>query len=233
MRLLLIFLSLSAATAQTVEFVADPSPTPSCHASTIVELEGGDLMAAWFGGTREGAPDVAIWGARRGSSGWTEAKELVREPQIAAYNPVLFHSADSVLWLYYKFGPSPSQWSAGRLTSRDQGKTWSAPEHLPAGLYGPIRAKPLVLADGLILSGTSVESYGTWACWVERSTDHGRTWTRIGPIAAPASLASGATRAGSPVWHHPAVVDPSRRCSYSDVHAFDAGDREDLPGGFL
>ena len=57
---------LAAATlaAQTGEFVADPMPTPSCHASTVVELPGGDLMAAWFGGTGEGNPDVAIWGAR-------------------------------------------------------------------------------------------------------------------------------------------------------------------------
>ncbi len=196
---------ISVATAQTVEFVADPSPTPSCHASTVVELPGGDLQAAWFGGAREGAPDVAIWGARRKAGGWAEAKELVREPQIAAYNPVLFHSADNLLWLYYKFGPSPSQWSAGRMSSRDSGNTWSVPEHLPAGLYGPIRAKPLVLADGVILSGTSVESYGAWACWIERSADNGRTWTRIGPIAAPASLATAATRTGDPY----GIIQPS------------------------
>ncbi len=182
--------------AQTAEFIADPAPTPSCHASTIVELRDGNLLAAWFGGTREGAPDVAIWGARRGAAGWSEATEMVREPQIAAYNPVLFHSGDGVLWLYYKFGPSPSAWSAGRLMSRDEGVSWSASEHLPAGLYGPIRAKPLVLSDGTILSGTSVESYGSWACWIERSTDNGRTFTRIGPIAAPPSLATAAVRAG-------------------------------------
>ena len=50
--------------AQTSEFIADPMPTPSVHASTIVEIKPGELMAAWFGGTGEGRPDVAIWGAR-------------------------------------------------------------------------------------------------------------------------------------------------------------------------
>jgi predicted neuraminidase len=41
------------------------------------------------------------------------------------------------------------------------------------------------MPDGTVVSGTSVESYGSWACWIERSTDNGRTWIRIGPIPAP------------------------------------------------
>jgi predicted neuraminidase len=41
----------AALSAQTSEFVAERMPTPSCHASTIVELRPGELMAAWFGGT--------------------------------------------------------------------------------------------------------------------------------------------------------------------------------------
>ena len=73
----------------------------------------------------------------------------------------------------------------GRRYSIDDGKTWSATEHLPAGLYGPIRAKPLVMTDGTIVSGTSVESYHTWAAWIERSSDNGETWRRIGPITVP------------------------------------------------
>ena len=121
------------------------------------------------------------------------------EPEIATYNPVLFHSADGLLWFYYKFGKLPSSWSAAREFSRDEGATCSSPSSicLPA-LDGPIRAKPLVLSDGTILSGTSVESYGTWACWIERSTDNGRTWTRIGPIAAPLSLAPRPPELGQP-----------------------------------
>jgi predicted neuraminidase len=165
-------------------------PTPSCHASTIVELTNGDLLASWFGGTKEGASDVAIWMSRRTSDGWSSPREAAREPGAATYNPVLFHSADGVLWLYYKLGHSPSSWSAAREFSRDEGANWSAVEYLPAGLYGPIRAKPLLLKNGTILSGTSVESYGSWACWVERSTDNGHSWTRIGPIPAPAALAT-------------------------------------------
>lgn len=180
-----LFVSLTQTMASTQEFIYTEAPFPSAHASTIVELKNGDLLSAWFGGSAEGKPDVAIWTSRRSSSKWSAPVELVREPNIACYNPVFFHSADGKLWLYYKFGPHPSSWSAGRRFSTDEGETWSPVEHLPAGIYGPIRAKPLVLPNGIIVSGTSVESYNSWSGWIERSTDNANTWTRIGPIVAP------------------------------------------------
>jgi predicted neuraminidase len=166
------------------EFIFAPGSAPfaECHASTIVALRDGGLMAAWFGGTKEGAPDVAIWGSRRVNGGWTAPVELEREKGFPSWNPVLFHTRNGRLWLYYKVGPSPSQWAAGRMFSDDEGKTWSKDERLPAGLLGPIRAKPLVLDDGTIVGGSSVEAHETWAAWVERSTDNGKTWAKIGPI---------------------------------------------------
>ena len=180
----------SLARSQVREFIFAPGSAPfaSSHASTLVELEHGTLMAAWFGGTAEGEPDVAIWGAQRRDGHWTAPRLLVREEHIACWNPVLFHVGHR-LWLYYKFGATPSTWTAGRLSSDDEGQTWSTPEHLPAGLTGPIRAKPLILPDGTIVSGSSVESYHSWAAWVERSTDQGATWTKFGPSRHPARAA--------------------------------------------
>jgi predicted neuraminidase len=162
----------------------------SSHASTLVELKGGMLLAAWFGGTGEGNPDVAIWGSRASSAespAWSAPLELAREPTVPCWNPVLFHTKDGKLWLYYKFGPSPSTWTAARKYSDDEGKSWSLAEHLPAGLIGPVRAKPLVLPDGTIVSGSSTETYHSWAVWIERSPDNGKTWTRTGPMVPPAN----------------------------------------------
>ncbi|MCU1326064.1 MAG: putative neuraminidase (sialidase) [Bryobacterales bacterium] len=176
---------LRAADAPMGEFIFDNAPFPACHASTIVELASGDLMAAWFGGTAENRPDVAIWGATQSNGKWSPLIEMAREPNTPCWNPVLFYTKDDRLWFYYKFGTSPSQWSGARQYSTDNGKTWSPVEHLPAGLYGPIRAKPLVMDDGTVVSGTSVESYHSWAVWIERSTDNGKTFRRVGPITVP------------------------------------------------
>jgi predicted neuraminidase len=176
---------LRGANEAVSEFIFDSAPFPSCHASTVVELANGGLMSAWFGGTGEGKPDVAIWASQRAAGKWADPVEMVREWQTPCWNPVLFYTKDGRLWLYYKFGTSPSQWTAGRKYSTDHGKSWSAVEHLPAGIYGPIRAKPLVMEDGTIVSGSSVESYRSWAAWIERSTDGGKTFSRIGPIMVP------------------------------------------------
>jgi hypothetical protein len=76
------------------------------------------------------------------------------------------------------------------MVSSDEGRTWSKPEHLPAGLLGPIRAKPYLAPDGTIVAGSSTESYHAWAVWIERSTspDPEGGWQRLGPYTVPDAL---------------------------------------------
>ena len=200
--ILTIFTTRSPA-QQTSEFIFQPGSTsfPSSHASTLVELKDGSILAAWFGGAAEGASDVAIWSSRRQHDVWSKPVELAREPNIACWNPVLFYTRNSQhyghrLWLYYKFGTDPQSWTAARKYSDDEGETWSSSEHLPAGLIGPVRAKPLVLPDGTIVSGTSTESYHSWAVWIERSTDEGKSWAKIGPLIPPSTAAAANQRTG-------------------------------------
>ena len=170
-------------------FIFDEAPFQQCHASTIVQTRDA-LVAAWFGGTREKHPDVGIWVSRHEGAGWSPPVEVangVQHPRkrYPTWNPVLFQPKDGPLLLFYKVGPSPSTWWGMLTTSDDQGRTWSLPRRLPEDILGPVKNKPLVLDDGTIVSGTSVESYQSWACWVERSTDNGRTWSRHGPIEQP------------------------------------------------
>jgi predicted neuraminidase len=164
-------------------FIFESAPFPSCHASTIVELEPNRFLAAWFGGRAEGAADVKIWQARFDGRTWSRPEVAAEERGFPCWNPVLFKSRSRALFLFYKAGPSPMTWTGfvRRWTDRD----WGPVQQLPAGLLGPIKNKPIQLADGAIVAGTSVESHRAWAAWVERSTDDGRTWQRYGPIQVP------------------------------------------------
>jgi predicted neuraminidase len=187
-----------AAHAQGVvrsEFVYETAPFPSAHASTIVETRTG-LVAAWFGGTRERASDVGIWLSRAARGAWTAPVEVANgvEPDGTRYpcwNPVLFRMADGTLALFYKVGPSPSQWWGVVRTSRDDGTTWGDARRLPNGILGPIKNKPVRLADGTILSPSSTESTddpSVWRVHFERSADGGRTWTVVS-VPEPANAA--------------------------------------------
>ena len=158
---------------------------PSCHASTIVEPAPGQLLAAWFAGTYEGHPDVAIWLARHEGGAWSDPFKVADEPGVSHYNPLLFRDRTDTLWLFYKIGLSVPTWTGMFLKSSDGGRSWSTPVMLPAGLIGPAKNKPIVLSNGDILCGTSNETWGSWACWVEASADGGQSWTRHGPIVAP------------------------------------------------
>jgi predicted neuraminidase len=171
----------------THEFIYEFAPYPSCHASTIVEPAGGGLVAAWFGGTAEKNPDVGIWVARQEGGRWTPGVEVANGVQAdgkrhPTWNPVLFQPRGGApLMLFYKVGPSPQTWWGELRTSADGGRTWSAARRLPAGIYGPIKNKPVQLADGTILAPTSDETDerpSIWRIYFERSTDGGKTWTK-------------------------------------------------------
>jgi predicted neuraminidase len=177
----------------TGEFIYDKAPFPSCHASTIVECRG-QLLAAWFGGTHERHPDVGIWFARREDWGWSSPVEVangVESPTLRypTWNPVLFQPKSGPLMLFYKVGPSPSEWWGMLMTSTDAGRTWSKPRRLPDGILGPIKNKPVELENGDILAGSSTEDQG-WRVHFERSTDGGETWTRTPPLNVPTKIAA-------------------------------------------
>lgn len=170
------------------EIINSHAPYPECHASTIVELTSGSLAAAWFGGTKERNPDVGIWFARNEDGLWRDAVEVAngiqsRGPRLPTWNPVLFQAPGGPLILFYKVGPSPSQWWGMVMDSRDGGKTWSKPRKLPEGILGPVKNKPVVLKDGAWLSASSTEGNPDgWRVHFELSRDAGATWEKIGPV---------------------------------------------------
>jgi predicted neuraminidase len=169
-------------------FIYETAPFPQCHASTISEAGKGDLVAAWFGGTRERHPDVGIWMARNSGGKWSPPEEVANGIQeggdrVPCWNPVLFRPVadEATLWLFYKAGPSPSAWWGMIMTSADSGRTWSKPRRLTEGMLGPIKNKPVRLAGGDILCPSSSEQDG-WRVHFERTSGGGRKWSATPPV---------------------------------------------------
>ena len=162
----------------------------SAHASTIAETPSG-LVAAWFGGSFEGAPDVSIWVARQSGGRWSPPIAVANGVQAdgsrqPCWNPVLYQVPNGPLTLFYKVGPSPRAWWGMVTTSANGGRTWATPRRLPDGILGPIKNKPIRLRDGTLVSPSSTESGDSppiWRVHFERSSDAGKTWTRITPAS--------------------------------------------------
>lgn len=161
------------------------APFAQCHASTVVET-GAGLVAAWFGGSAEGRPDVGIWLSRRTGERWSTPVQVAKGTSAEGaaepcWNPVLFRPSRGPLFLFYKVGSSPSTWRGYLIRSKDDGRTWTEPEPLPAGIIGPVKDHPIELADGSILCGSSTEDAG-WRVHFEKTKDQGRTWEKTTPI---------------------------------------------------
>ncbi len=171
----------AATSGATAQFIYENAPFPSCHASTITDTPSGPV-AAWFGGTHEKHPDVGIWVAHFDGAKWSAPVEVATGMQAdgkrhPTWNPVLFQPKGGPLLLFYKVGPSPSRWWGMLMKSTDGGKSWSTPQRLPDDILGPIRSKPVLLADGTLLCPSSSEHDG-WRVHMEMTRDWGATWTR-------------------------------------------------------
>lgn len=189
----IIFVPLSCKTMEeendrlvlTEEFIYDEAPFPSCHSSTIEETPEG-LIAAWFGGTREGHEDVEIWVSRKSGGSWTDPEPVADGIQhdnkrYPCWNPVLYQVPGGPLMLFYKVGPSPRDWWGMLITSEDSGKTWSEAVRLPEDILGPIKNKPELIDGQKLICPSSTEHDG-WRVHFEITEDFGKTWKIIGPI---------------------------------------------------
>ncbi len=156
---------------------------PSCHAATILPLPDGTILVAYFAGTAEGQPDLAIWLSRFKQGSWQVPVRIAKVDQTAHWNPVLFLDGSTVR-LIFKKGPRITDWQSWSISSADAGLSWSSPVPLPGHdqALGPVRSKPLRLSNGLLLAGNSTESKTSWQAQVDVSQDGGKTFACLAKI---------------------------------------------------
>ena len=165
------------------QFLYEHTYFPEAHASTIVELKNGDLVAGYFGGTHERDPDVCIWVniKKKGSNEWS--------------NPIL--AADGVLSLDdpnakymglsgLKDDTTPA--TAGPIKTPDSYDYITKTTRLKnvsdrlkrKSCWNPVLFE---MPNGelwlFFKIGTTV---GDWTGWLTKSKDGGRTWSKKEPL---------------------------------------------------
>ena len=182
---------------------------PSCHASTIVELPNGDMLAAYFAGTYEGHPDCCIYMSRRraGHTTWDRPQLLVSGIRTASTESAFSYDDPAEGTdpagiddftkntrkrkpcynpvLYMLPGSQPQLKSSARF---DQ----SMVKRSEAKLVGPPGSaeaiKQQTIVPTLVLDYKLGKFVQDWTGWEVRSTDGGYTWTQPRPLQTDSAL---------------------------------------------
>lgn len=177
------------------EFLYEQASFPQCHASTITQLKNGDLVAAYFGGTKEGHPDVCIWVSRKpkGAKNWSR-------PILAADGVFNVNEPDAAPGIGGLSGinDSTTEASVGPIIEKTHPRSKNPLSQLKRKpCYNPVLYQ---MSNGELLLffkiGTKVAD---WTGWLTRSKDGGKTWSNrealpkgfLGPIKNKPELVDG------------------------------------------
>ncbi len=135
------------------------------HAASVTELTDGRLLTVWFGGSREGASDVNIYGAYfdPATQQWGENQVLASRSSTHQAtgrtirklgNPVVSQAPDGKLWLFY-VSVSVGGWAGSAINasySTDGGANWTTPARLITSPFANIstlvKGAPVYYRDG-------------------------------------------------------------------------------------
>lgn len=112
------------------------SPSQLVHSSALIALPDGDKLMFWFGGSREGASDVAIWQSRLHAGSWSKPLPIIQRDNTAkdewryikkVGNPLAVRLDNGDIQLFF-VSVGLGGWAGSSLNttrSRDGGQTWT------------------------------------------------------------------------------------------------------------
>lgn len=164
-----------------------PTPCASNHASNLLELENGDLLCTWFGGTMEGTPDISIYLSRfdHRTKTWTAPDKMSDDATRSEQNPALFRHPSGELWLLYTAQEKADQGTAVVRIRRsaDDGMTWSEMHNLFSKPGTFIRHALVVNPAGLLLlpvwHSSMRNAFGDDPSLVQISANGGKSWEAV------------------------------------------------------
>lgn len=195
---------------QTEHLFGEARPFSQCHAPTLLRLADGRFLAAWFAGTREGHPDVAIWAAvRAAEAGAQVGASRGAEPRADAAPGAPGAGAGAEA----RAGGGANAPAQARQGAPGAG--WSTPRPIARVREAPHWNPVLYALDedtrALVLQFKVGESIRRWESYGCRSDDGGERWSpplelvpgdrggRGAVRCKPIRLASGAWLAGASI----------------------------------
>ena len=167
------------------EFLYKDAPFPSCHSATIVETRKGDLVATFFGGTKERNPDVCIWVCRKpkGAKDWTAPVMVADGTEQQPVETVTADPADKKYEGSKTYSQSKPAFG-GQFTPYPEWKgNWG--EALVNGVHREATWNPVLFEtpDGLLHLYFKIgPNVANWKGWRITSKDGGKTWSRREPL---------------------------------------------------
>ncbi len=163
------------------------------HPASITELDNGDFMIAYYGGSGEYGIDTAVYACRlkKGARRWSAPRIIADTPDRSEGNPVIWQAPDGLVWLFYvnRYGDT---WSTARVkgkVSRDGARTWSDSFMLTMDEGTMARGAPIVLNNGEYLlplyyeTGHDTEFSAPDTCsYFMRYNPKDKTWKETGRI---------------------------------------------------
>jgi len=148
-------------------FIFTGGLTEKVHAPALTLLPGGERMAVWYGGSREGAADVALYAAWRGAGdpAWSAPRRILDRQRVARDlgryvrklgNAVAIADETGRVWLFF-VSASLGGWSTSAINlaiSTDRGRSWGRVRRLVSSpflnLSTLVKGRPFFYADGSI-----------------------------------------------------------------------------------
>lgn len=219
-------------TAQKEYVFGADTITKSCHASTVLPLADGRVLAAWFGGKHEKDDSVEIYLSERDPGGnWSSPVCVTEQDDIPHWNPVLYQREKGEIVLFYKYGKEIADWITKYTVSTDGGRQWSEPRELvpgdASGGRGPVKNKCLHTSKGLLLAPASTEQNGLWLPFIDISSDDGLTWQKTPLMERPKYRGVNVRLIQPTLWEDHAGIHCFLRSNMGALYRSDSAD-----GGF-
>jgi predicted neuraminidase len=166
-------------------FVFDPgAEPPSSHASTVYEMPDSSILCAWYSGSSEAAPDVAVYASRLTQGVWSKPVIIADTPDKPEGNPVLYTNDQDKVFLYFVTIHGLG-WNWAKIkyrVSNDNGETWGPVIMLRDKRGWMIRNHPVKLSDGRLLMPFYSEN--KWCSEFMVSENNGEDWDHISEVCS-------------------------------------------------